>query len=233
MKTRRFGSFKNYGFEFLSIFIAVVAAFALNNWNDNRKADKSENKILTEILNGLDKDIEDLHENMNGHRMGMRACVFFRDVLAGNIESPDSVVIYYYYLTRDFISIQNIAGYETLKSKGLELIKSDSLRLQIISLYEYDYETLRKLEEDYFEMQFSKSYFREINHSLAPNFQFDDNLRISGFDLPLQIPDNDKKIFLLYLWKIQMNRNFILMYYTGTEEKIERIRQNIVSELER
>lgn len=31
------GNWKKYGIEFLSIFIAVIAAFALNNWNDNRR----------------------------------------------------------------------------------------------------------------------------------------------------------------------------------------------------
>ena len=53
-------SWKKYGFEFLSIFVAVVLAFSLDNWNQNRREAHLENKILTEIANGLEKDIEDL-----------------------------------------------------------------------------------------------------------------------------------------------------------------------------
>ena len=49
MKKIDFAPWKKHGFEFLSIFIAVISAFALNNWNDNRNADKSESKILIEI----------------------------------------------------------------------------------------------------------------------------------------------------------------------------------------
>ncbi|WP_417612232.1 hypothetical protein [Owenweeksia hongkongensis] len=49
-------SWRKNGFEFLSIFIAVVSAFALNNWNENRRDAHSENKILMEIYNGLEKD---------------------------------------------------------------------------------------------------------------------------------------------------------------------------------
>ena len=49
----------------------------------------------------------------------------------------------------DYISIQNISGYETLKSNGLELIRDDSLRFEIITLYEYDYSILKKFEEEY------------------------------------------------------------------------------------
>ena len=50
MKKRKW---KKYIFEFLSIFIAVISAFALTNWNDNLNSRHSEQKILTEIKNGI------------------------------------------------------------------------------------------------------------------------------------------------------------------------------------
>ena len=151
-------NWKKYTFEFLSIFIAVVTAFALNNWNDNRRDDKAESKILSEILNGLKKDIEDVKVNVVGHEMGIRACTFWRGIFTNTASDTDSLKQYYFILTRDFVSVQNTSGYETLKSKGLELIKNDSLRMEIISLYEYDYKTLMKLEEEYKELQFEKNY---------------------------------------------------------------------------
>ena len=52
MKRKRTYKLVKYTFEFLSIFIAVISAFALNNWNDNRRDRLAENKILTEIYNG-------------------------------------------------------------------------------------------------------------------------------------------------------------------------------------
>jgi len=65
---------RKYIFEFLSIFIAVVLAFALNNWNENRKERITESKILEEILNGLDKDEADVDINVGGHKAGQRPC---------------------------------------------------------------------------------------------------------------------------------------------------------------
>ena len=50
---------KKYIIEFLSVFVAVVSAFALTNWNDNRKSSHSEQKILTEIRNGISIDKQD------------------------------------------------------------------------------------------------------------------------------------------------------------------------------
>ena len=142
VKKIKLENWKKQGVEFLSIFIAVVSAFALNNWNENRRDANSESKILIEISNGLEKDIEDICANKFGHELGINACIFFRNVLANKKVNSDSLMTYYRDLTRDFISIQNTAGYETLKSRGLELIKNDSLRLQIITLYEYNYKIL-------------------------------------------------------------------------------------------
>lgn len=230
MNRKKVTNWKNRGFEFLSIFIAVISAFALNNWNENRRDDNSGSKILNEIENGLKKDLTDIKINKIGHEFGIASCEYFRDLLIGKQVNNDSLTINYFGLTRDFVSVQNVAGYETLKSQGLELIENDSLRLAIISLYEYDYNTLKKLEEEYSETQFHESYFKELNDELAPNFRFDDNGQIIGVDLPLKITEDKKKVLLLYLWKIQINRVFTLSSYDDVENKVNRILKDISAE---
>lgn len=231
MSTSSKKSWKNYGFDFLSIFIAVISAFALNNWNDNRRSNLAEQKILNEISNGLKKDIEDVEANMQGHKEGIKAIKYFRSAIGQKEVPQDSAIYYYIILTRDFISIQNRAGYETLKSRGLELIQKDSLRTQIISMYEYDYNILQKLEEEYSEMQFNDNYFKEINQSLAPNIIVNDDIVITGMSFPLNIPNEEKNVLLLYLFKMHYNRMFILQYYKDLEEKIKKIIQEIDAEL--
>lgn len=213
------GNWKKYGIEFLSIFIAVIAAFALNNWNDNRRDRIAESKIIGEIYNGLKKDIDDIRINKMGHEEGLRACEFWKDVIEEREVNLDSTSKHYFNLTRDYISIQNVSGYEALKSKGFELLKNDSLRTAIISLYEYDYNILRKFEEAYKEMQFHESYFKDINRYLAPNLIYEKG-NILGMDLPLALSEAEKKIFLSYLWKIKVNRNFILYFYSDVEGKV-------------
>ena len=224
-------NWKKYTFEFFSIFIAVISAFALNNWNDNRRDALSENKILTEISNGLEKDLQDIMDNTGGHEAGIAACNFFRNLFNGTSTKTDSIAFHYFHLTRDYITIQNIAGYETLKSKGLELIRNDSLRLRIISLYEYDYNTLRKFEEEYAEMQFHVSYFKEINSALTPHFQLDSNGTIIGLNFPLNITSDIRNQLLIYIWKIQTNRSFLLYYYKEIEGKVNEVRAAIEKEI--
>lgn len=223
---------QKHSFEFLTMFIAVVAAFALNNWNENRRDNNSENKILLEISNGLEKDIEDLRGNEMGHKYGIEACKYYRKALVEKTVNSDTLLGYYSNLTRDFVSIQNSAGYEALKSKGLELVKNDSLRHKIIALYEYDYSTLRKLEEDYYEMQFQENYYKEINEELAPYIQVDNFGNIIGINLPLKIEIKKRNKLLLYLWKIESNREFALSFYANIESSINDIRALIKTEIE-
>lgn len=222
---------KTYAFEFLSIFVAVVSAFALNHWNDNRNSRNAENKILSEIYTGLEKDLADIRLNVNGHKKGIDAAIYMRELIAGKAVIQDSLMMHYFTLTRDFVSIQNTSGYETLKSRGLELIRNDSLRSKIIALYEYDYNVLRKLEEEYYELQFQENYFKEINQLLAPNFQFNDEKFFIGIKIPLEINTDQEKVLLTYLWKMHSNRMFILQFYAEVEQKIEALRKEIAMEI--
>lgn len=224
-------NWKKYIFEFLSIFIAVISAFALNSWNDNRKDNIAESRILTEILNGIEKDAEDIDININGHKEGVRSCKFWRSIINNENENLDTLTQYYLALTRDFTSIQNTSGYETLKSRGFELIENDSLRSQIISMYEFDYQTLKKLEEEYHELQFQENYFSEINEAIAPNFIFDTKGNIIDMVLPIKLNASHKNILLSYLWKIEINRKFVMYFYDQVKVRLNKLEIAIKNEL--
>ena len=224
-------NWKIYAFEFLSIFIAVISAFALNNWNDKRKNNIAESKILTEILNGLEKDEIDVATNYKGHENGIISCRFWRNIINNESQNLDSIGQYYLVLTRDFISIQNTSGYETLKSRGFEIIGNDSLRAKIISLYEFDYQTLYKLEEEYDELQLQENYFFEINKMIAPNLKYDAKGNIIGIDLPLKLTAHERNIFLSYLWKIEVNRKFVMRFYDEVKVRINELQEEIKAEL--
>jgi hypothetical protein len=82
-------------------------------------------------------------------------------------------------------------------------------------------------------MQFQANYFKAFNDIIAPNFEFDSVGNIASIRQPLNISPKETKLVLTYLWKIQVNRNFILGYYATMEEKIESIDQRIKKEIGR
>ncbi|MDI9867536.1 DUF6090 family protein [Flectobacillus sp. DC10W] len=223
---------KKFGFEFLSIFIGVFAAFALDSWNETRKDKYVEIKILSEINNGLKQDIKDIRLNIIGHQQGIQAVNYFQKIILNQPVSKDSLKQYYFSLFRNFISIQNSSGYQTLKSKGLEIIENDSLRLQILSLYENDFNSIRKLEEDYSELQFHQIYYNKFNDYFATNLLIDTEGKPLDVRFPIILGQKEKNILLLDLWRIKRNRMFILTICEDVITKIKALQQNIEEELQ-
>lgn len=216
-------NWKKYAFEFISIFVAVVAAFALDKWNSDRKDAVAEEKILREIINGLEQDKGDLKLNIQGHNVGIRACAYWRAAVLGDTVPVDSLMFMMQSLARDFISIQNPTGYQSLRSRGLELVKDDSLRSDIINLYEYDLAVLRKLEEDYGEMQFHARYQPTFHEVIAPSLRYGPQGWPVDLARPVVLTEADRQRMLLLLYKIESDRKFILHFYDRIEERVNEV----------
>lgn len=231
-KKPRFTGLNKFLLEFLSIFIGVFAAFALDNWNEDRKDHITEMSILQEINNGLKQDLLDIQVNTKGHEYGIIAIQHFRNIVLNVPVNNDSITFHYFNLFRDFVSVQNNSGYETLKSKGLEIISNDSLRSKIIALYEGDYNTIRKLEEEYDELQFQENYYKDFNTKLAPYYLLDSLGTLKDMAFPVTLTTSDKNQVLSDFWKMQNNRVFIIQYYLEVEKRIKALQAEIDKELQ-
>ena len=188
--------------------------------------------IAKGIQNGLTEDLKDIKVNLNGHLDGIKACHYFNEFAQGKEVTNDSMVQYYFDLTRDFVTVQNKSGYESLKSQGLDLIKDDELRFEIISLYEYDFAVNEKLEEGYDALQFNKNHFKEINQIIAPYFVFDSLGRITKIESPVKLTKSEKQTLLSALWKIRQNRGFMIAVYGASIKQIEIVNEMIDEDLE-
>lgn len=221
---------KKYAFEFLSIFIAVVSAFALTNWNDNRNNNDSEQKILTEIKNGISLDNNDFQSNIKGHRFSLRANQVFRELIESKPVGQDSIAFFYTSLFRDYTPLINRSGYESLKESGLKTITNDTLRLQIITLYDYHYGIIEILD-NVNEMQSFEHYFASVNELLHPYMEFNNNGDLIKISDPNELTISQRKEILSYLWRLENNRKFKLMRYDSIMEEMKRVKNNIVLEL--
>ncbi|HEX2618427.1 MAG TPA: hypothetical protein VHL57_12850, partial [Flavobacteriales bacterium] len=169
----------------------------------------------------------DIRLNGAGHVGGIQACRYWRRAVLGDTVAMDTLPQYVFSLTRDFISIQNSSGYQSLRSRGLELIADDSLRSDIIGLYEYDLEILSKLQEEYSELQLHDNYYPAFSEMIAPHLIFSAEGMPVGLDTPLQLAPADRARMLLHLLKIEQNRLFILRYYRSLEQRVIRVDAHI------
>ena len=226
-------TWKKYALEFVSIFVAVVSAFALNNWNDHRVNRDSEQKILSEIKNSLKIDVHDFKINIYGNNMSLKADTLFRGLLRGEEISQDSIAVYYVVLFRDYIPIINRSAYESLKANNLKTVTNDSLRIQIIALYDYHYSIIEKLEYEVPEMKSYKNYFTRINTLLHPFMEFGPDGNLSRFNGLEALGTDEKKEILSYLWRIRNNRLFKLRKYDQIIAVMKKLEQRIAKELKK
>jgi hypothetical protein len=147
-----------------------------------------------------------LQTTNNISRLPFEGIKYFNEIIDGNNIQNDSLVTFYYLFSRESIVVQNKSGYKSLKSRGLETIKNDKLRSDIIDLYEVTYELARKFNEEHNEYKFMQNYFHKLNDVLAPNFEYDDNNNCKGIKLPLQLTEKEKNLVKSYFWKIAVGK---------------------------
>lgn len=224
-------TWKRFVFEFLSMFFAVILAFALNSWNDNRKVENVETNILKEISNGLELDVTDIEGNVYGHKTALMGASYFRRLLQGRPVGTDSIGVFQKVLLRDYISMQNTSGYESLKSQGLSVIKDDSLRVEIIKLYEYNYKLIEKIEEEYASQQFFNAYSERVHAAISPNLVFGENGKLERIRTPLNLSNDQRNRLLLDIGLIVEERSFTMDFYDDTSAQIEKVKAMIKTEL--
>lgn len=223
MRYRRPHAVKLFFIELISVFLGVSLAFALNQWNENKKADETELKLIQEMKSGLQADIEDIELNSNGHQRGIAACQLFRRAILGKPVDKDSLGVAYAVLWRNYISIQNRGPFEALKARGLNQIREDSIRKAVINLYDFQYEILEEIEENYAEMQFFENYFPEMQEILLPYLEFDKEGNYAGIKERWWLRKSEKTKMLSYINRMQFNRQYVLMVYDETAVKAKKL----------
>lgn len=232
-KERVTGLFKKYFSEFALIFISVILAFALTEWSTNQGEKISQKTLLVEIKNGLTSDIKDLQANVDNHKYSIRGVRVFRNWTLKKEIPKDSIAFYYYGLFRNYTPIINKTGYESLKSNGLKTISNNSLRFKIITLYDYHYKIIEKLEDSSIEMQDFQNYFKPTNDIIHPNLNFDKKGNITGIRPCSNISEINQKALLSYFWRMELNKKFKLMRYNQVIKSIKELEKAIIEEIKK
>jgi hypothetical protein len=122
--------------EVLLIVIGVSIALAANSWYENRQERAEERAILSQLREALDVDLLTFGEYQETHLQQEQDIIDLLEFMEGS--EP-----YQPRLTPKFRSIRrwrgvevNTAAYETLKSRGLQLISDGELRTRITFYYE-------------------------------------------------------------------------------------------------
>lgn len=137
--------------EILLVVIGILIALQINTWNEQRKNHQREIKLLSELKTNLLINIKNLESDIESQIKSAAIIDYLLDHLENRRPYNDSLP--YFFAEVDYAPdvVLSASAFETLKSTGLELIQTDSLRSATINLFEVDYPTLmqetRRLED--------------------------------------------------------------------------------------
>mgnify|MGYP001818349976 CR=1 FL=1 len=133
--------------EFVLVFLGILIALQVDNWNQDRRVRNLEKAMLHELLANLYSDLDDVETNIGMHNEAISSSKIILSFIDGAEPWNDSLAIHFGNLNIGSIFFENISSYESLKSLGIDLISNDSLRQQITHLYSVSYDYIASLEE--------------------------------------------------------------------------------------
>lgn len=138
--TGRFGRYLIYAIgETLLVVIGILIALQVNTWNNEKAESVKERKILTEMVRNLTMNVNHFSLEIEKQDSIIRNIDTFIDQIKKETPYHDSLGAKYASIcwTEEF-NFANSA-FQTLQTIGLDLISSDSLRENIINLFNITY----------------------------------------------------------------------------------------------
>ncbi|HLP95760.1 MAG TPA: hypothetical protein VK168_17070 [Saprospiraceae bacterium] len=202
--------------------LGILLALWINNLDEKRKKREIEQKTLLEIKAGLMQDRKDLQETIQGYDYRVYNTTALFQYLSQTQIPRDSLAYRITNLVGYSFLLANTAAYETLKSRGLETITNDSLRLGITTLYDVEYEAIQTSE-----MHLSEVYNNMLLPYLVQNMPLGVS-EVSPVELQKILKDRP---FQQMLWQIRSLNESTMGRYTSALQGLETQLSQIEKEL--
>jgi len=222
--------------EIVLVVIGILIALSINNWNEQRKNANQELKLLQSFNIGLEKDLADIDSNISGHTKGLNSANMILNLLESNQIYNDTLAKHFSNVMEPSRFVNSTSAFETLKSKGIDLITNEDLRNQLISVYDAQYTFFQYGENSFMEEQnigsrniFPSRFEESFNYDLA------DFNNLHGEIVPLNFESLKTDQEFLYFLKTIKNRTnvFVNFHYKNLRAHVVGLINAIDSEIEK
>ena len=137
MEKNKIGKYLKYAVgEIILVVIGILIALSINNWNEEKNTKAEESKILSEIKAAIETDKYKINANISEANISIESIQIIKKQIQLAKPINDSLGYHFAQFLSSSTSNINTGPYETLKTKGLDLISNDKLRNQIINYFE-------------------------------------------------------------------------------------------------
>ena len=212
--------------EIALVVIGILIALQINNWNEWKKERKVETKVMKEVAENLEDNLQRLQIHIDRCNIDNHSTDIILGVIDLHLPYVDS-------LDKHFVSALNpvdegsflsFVGYESLKNVGFELIRNDQLKQEVINLFEGTYKDLKARYDrvhrtrDPELIQFTLQHFYRKGHAYT----------LTPFDFDNLIED---KQFRSWMHSLKGYRDWISLTLFESYSETKRVLQLIQGEL--
>lgn len=211
--------------EIVLVVVGILIALQINDWNTNKNLRALEKELLFDIRENLRASVTNLDYNISYNK---KTLTNYEKILSHIKEdlpydnSLDSAFSYISYWSDPYFTY---TAYETLKSKGLDIIQNDSLKNAITEIYEQNFPfVIGELKVEW-----------ELYQSLVLPFVAKNILYINA---DIARPNNYHSLktndeFHNIMGLKMVTRNYSIQFAERTKEKVNSLIDKIDKELER
>lgn len=143
MEQNKTGKYLKYAIgEIVLVVVGILIALSINNWNEERKASLKEVANLKSIKSELESSLQEIRTDYSRILKFKQSTLNIYKYIQEKPTLVDSMYFDFYNSMQFSFFFPKTSTYETFKSGNLDLIKSDSLRMLIIEIYEGGYERI-------------------------------------------------------------------------------------------
>ncbi len=143
-------NWKNVFRELILIVAGILIALYINNLNENRKDRDFERKIVTEIESSLERDlVSQIETRISRSEQIVEAGTIVLSFLREEIPYHDSLQVHFWRLNWVITFEPQSTSFDRLKSKGIEILRNEELRTELLTLYDYTYPRMEFFVEGY------------------------------------------------------------------------------------
>jgi hypothetical protein len=213
--------------EIVLVVIGILIALQINNWNENRKAKKVEQTLLTELQKTIREDIKNLSDVIALNKSHISSAEIVLNSIQDQPIISDSIS---YHLSRSFEVVKldiKVSAYGNLKDYGLHLIQNDDTRKSIIS----GYDGMAKFVDLVYE-RYDQFLYNVVEPKLAEGFKLK-KLKENDYRLfPLNNSPNSNRHTIKYLLQrsILLQDKIVKALY-GTKKLFQTIDEDLKIEI--
>jgi len=215
--------------ELILIFLGINLAIWFNNWNEAKKQKQIEYNTLAEIRDEILLDTIDVNYNIRAYERIVERYDTITHYIWNRLPYDSVLQNCLGSMLSNFSITFHYSAYETLKSRGLETITNDSIRKEIVRLYDFDYQNMERYENNEYS-------YMEAERITPPHLKKHLTFVRKGRRLEFGIKDYDAFLndedFLFVHFNLYLRMRNRIKSYKAIQDKMLTITQQIEQELE-